>query len=79
MCNGDATFEPLKEFGVDGMGAIHQCRDFDSMFTWAYEQRSNKTDSGYDSSTRTHTPAKLNTVGGGSSGHSHAHLGGRRL
>ncbi|KAI5815372.1 hypothetical protein BZA77DRAFT_316437 [Pyronema omphalodes] len=79
MCNGDATFEPLKEFGVDGMGAIHQCRDFDSMFTWAYEQRSNKTASGYESSTRTHTPAKLNTIVGGSSGHSHAHLGGRRL
>jgi len=63
MCHGDATFETLNEQGVlDGMGATHQCRDFDTMFTWAYERRSDrKNGSGYEpEAILTHTPAHRN-------------------
>ena len=63
MCHGDATFETINEHGVlDGMGGTHQCRDFDLMFSWAYEHRANKeSGSGYTpEKIITHTPAKQN-------------------
>lgn len=63
MCHGDATFESINNLDVlDGMGATHQCRDFELMFSWAYEHRSSKTkDSGYKpEEVLTHTPAKQN-------------------
>ncbi|ELR06047.1 hypothetical protein VC83_08128 [Pseudogymnoascus destructans] len=37
MCAGDVTLEPLTKAGINGMGAVHQCRDFDRIFSWAYE------------------------------------------
>ena len=67
MCCGDATFETMNEHGVlDGMGATHQCRNFDLMFSWAYEHRSDKENgSSYNpEEVITHTPAKQNDFGG---------------
>ncbi|EME42004.1 hypothetical protein DOTSEDRAFT_25662 [Dothistroma septosporum NZE10] len=43
MCNADVTFEPWGEAGINGMGAIHQCRDYQKIFTWAFNQRYNRT------------------------------------
>ncbi|PIA92547.1 hypothetical protein CB0940_04093 [Cercospora beticola] len=42
MCNADVTFEPWTKHGINGMDAIHQCRDYNKIFTWAYEQRMDK-------------------------------------
>jgi len=64
MCHGDATFESMNSQDVlDGMGATHQCRDFDLMFSWAYENRWTKNrDSGFPpEEILTHTPAKQNS------------------
>jgi len=63
MCHGDATFESLNEQGVlDGMGATHQCRDFELMFSWAYENRQKQKESDYKpEEVITHTPAKQNS------------------
>jgi len=64
MCNGDVTFEPLTQVGINGMGAIHQCRDFDRIFSWAYEHRSDKVSgSGYTGGKVTHTPGHRNDFG----------------
>jgi hypothetical protein len=63
MCHGDATFETINDQGVlDGMGGTHVCRDFDLMFSWAYEHRANKENgTGYiPEKVLTHTPAKQN-------------------
>ncbi|KAI2709188.1 hypothetical protein CBS147332_6247 [Penicillium roqueforti] len=61
MCHADPTFEPMSEVGINGMGAVHQCRDFNKIFSWAYEHRSNKVHgSGYTGGRLTHTPADLN-------------------
>ncbi|EMF12706.1 uncharacterized protein SEPMUDRAFT_44288 [Sphaerulina musiva SO2202] len=64
MCAGDATFEPLTEAGINGMGATHQCRDFDKLFAWGYSNRSNKKSSGYTHGRITHTPGQRNHLGG---------------
>lgn len=48
MCSADVTFEPWGEVGVNGMGAIHQCRDFQKIFTWAFNQRYNRTKDVFD-------------------------------
>jgi hypothetical protein len=63
MCNGDATFESVNHQGVlDGMGATHQCRDFNLIFSWAYEHRQIKNDAGYKpEEILTHSPAKQNS------------------
>ncbi|CAI7656875.1 unnamed protein product [Penicillium discolor] len=73
MCHADPTFEPMSEVGINGMGATHQCRDFDKIFSWAYEHRSNKVrGSGYTGSRLTHTPADLNDFDEGPhAGHGH--------
>jgi hypothetical protein len=61
MCHADATFEPLTSVGINGMGATHQCRDFDKIFSWAYEHRSDKMHgSGYTGGKVTHTPGDRN-------------------
>ncbi|KAB2570614.1 uncharacterized protein LTHEOB_2736 [Lasiodiplodia theobromae] len=61
MCAGDATFEPLTKVGINGMGATHQCRDFERVFSWAYEHRSDKQHgSGYKGGKVTHTPGHRN-------------------
>ncbi|KAJ5971429.1 uncharacterized protein N7479_001347 [Penicillium vulpinum] len=61
MCHADPTFEPMTQVGINGMGATHQCRDFDKIFAWAYEHRSNKVyGSGYTGGKLTHTPADRN-------------------
>ncbi|EKG22581.1 hypothetical protein MPH_00049 [Macrophomina phaseolina MS6] len=61
MCAGDTTFEPLTQVGINGMGATHQCRDFDRLFSWAYEHRSDKEHgSGYKGGKVTHTPGHRN-------------------
>lgn len=73
MCHADPTFEPMSEVGINGMGATHQCRDFDKIFSWAYEHRSNKVrGSGYTGGRLTHTPADLNHFDEGPhAGHGH--------
>ncbi|RAO68378.1 uncharacterized protein BHQ10_004390 [Talaromyces amestolkiae] len=62
MCNGDATFESVNHQGVlDGMGATHQCRNFELIFSWAYEHRQTKNGAGYKpEEILTHSPAKQN-------------------
>jgi hypothetical protein len=61
MCNADASFEPLTSVGINGMGAVHQCRDFNKIFSWAYEHRSDKVHgSGYGGGKVTHTPGYRN-------------------
>ena len=61
MCNGDATFEIVTELVINGMGATHRCRDFDKLFSWAYERRSDTTHgSGYTGGRITHTPGDRN-------------------
>ena len=61
---GDTTFEPVSSVGINGMGAVHQCRDFNKLFSWAYEHRSDKTHgSGYHGFL-THTPAHKNELEG---------------
>ncbi|EAW12363.1 oxidase ustYa family protein [Aspergillus clavatus NRRL 1] len=60
ICHADATFEPLTQVGINGMGAIHQCRDFEKVFSWAYEHRSDKVHSGYTGGKVTHTPGHRN-------------------
>ncbi|KAL1627245.1 hypothetical protein SLS56_006484 [Neofusicoccum ribis] len=61
MCAGDTTFEPLTTVGINGMGATHQCRDFEKVFSWAYEHRSDKVHgSGYTGGKVTHTPGHRN-------------------
>lgn len=62
MCAGDATFEPLTMVGINGMGAIHQCRNFERLFSWAYSHRSDKKEegSGYKGGVVTHTPGHRN-------------------
>ncbi|KAK3331747.1 hypothetical protein B0T19DRAFT_482180 [Cercophora scortea] len=75
MCAGDATLEPLTTLGINGMGATHQCRNFDRMFSWAYKHRSNKVNgSGYTGGRITHTPGQLNDLGEGDA-HTHGHGG----
>lgn len=79
MCQGDTTFEILTNVGVNGMGATHKCRDFDSIFAWAYAHRSDKAHgTGFiNPDSITHTPAKMNDfdeVGNG--GHGHGGHGG---
>ncbi|KAL0630883.1 hypothetical protein Q9L58_010269 [Maublancomyces gigas] len=75
MCHGDTTFEILTSVGVNGMGATHTCRDFDKIWAWAYENRSDKTHgSGYTTGKLTTTPGHLNdfdeaTEHGGHGGH----------
>lgn len=62
MCNGDSTFEPLTAVGINGMGAIHQCRNFERIFSWAYDHRSDKINgSGYKGGVVTHTPGHRNS------------------
>lgn len=64
MCAGDVTLEPLTKSGINGMGAIHQCRDFNRIFSWAYEHRSDKVNgSGYTGGVVVHTPAHRNDFG----------------
>ncbi|KAL1617122.1 hypothetical protein SLS56_011125 [Neofusicoccum ribis] len=64
QCNGDVTFEPLTEAGINGMGAIHRCRNFDKIFTWGYRHRSDKIKgSGYTAGKVTHTPGHRNHLG----------------
>ncbi|KAK4209262.1 hypothetical protein QBC37DRAFT_294967 [Rhypophila decipiens] len=81
MCAGDFTLEPLTEVGINGMGATHQCRSFERMFSWAYEHRSDKIHgSGYTGGKVTHSPDHRNDFdeGGESSSvhpHSHGHGG----
>lgn len=66
MCAGDSTFEPLTMVGINGMGATHQCRNFDRIFSWAYDHRSDKINgSGYTDGTITHTPGHRNSFGDG--------------
>ena len=62
MCHADATFEPLTQAGINGLGAVHQCRDFEKVFSWAYEHRSDKAEgSGFEhNGVLTHTPAQRN-------------------
>lgn len=61
MCNGDTTFEFVTEVGINGMGVTHQCRDFEKLFSWAYEHRSDKVHgSGYTGGVLTHTPGHRN-------------------
>lgn len=62
MCAGDTTFEPLTNVGINGMGATHQCRNFEQIFSWAYEHRSDKAHgSGYTGGKVTHTPGHRNS------------------
>lgn len=42
MCAGATNFEPLHQKGINGMDATHQCRNFERLFTWAYENHSDK-------------------------------------
>jgi len=65
MCAGDASLEPLTKVGIHGMGATHLCRNYDRMFTFAYEHRSDKKHGNFDSGTGTvtHTPAHRNKLG----------------
>ncbi|GME33977.1 hypothetical protein F5Y19DRAFT_445823 [Neofusicoccum parvum] len=64
QCNGDVTFEPLTEAGINGMGAIHRCRNFDKIFTWGYRHRSDKIKgSGYTAGKVTHIPGHRNHLG----------------
>ena len=60
ICVDDATFEPLHQKGINGMGATHRCRNFERIFTWAYENRSDKegnnTVDGKKHGGNTHTP-----------------------
>lgn len=72
MCNGDVTFEPLTEVGINGIGATHMCRSYDKMFAWAYKHRSDKKDDGYPPGKVTHTPADRNML---ESAHPHVHGG----
>ena len=61
MCAGDSTFEPLTVVGINGMGATHQCRNFERLFSWAYDHRSDKKKgSGYKGGVVTHTPGHRN-------------------
>lgn len=61
MCHGDTTFELLTKVGVNGMGVTHQCRDFEKIFSWAYEHRSDKSHgTGYNGGVVTHTPGQRN-------------------
>ncbi|KAJ5189105.1 hypothetical protein N7472_008119 [Penicillium cf. griseofulvum] len=72
MCHADATFEPLTSVGINGMGATHQCRDFDKIFSWAYEHRSDKVHgSGYTGGKVTHTPGDRNDFDEAHAGHVH--------
>ncbi|KAM7215684.1 protein of unknown function (DUF3328) domain containing protein [Rhypophila decipiens] len=77
MCAGDFTLEPLTEVGINGMGATHQCRNFERMFSWAYEHRSDKMHgSGYTGGKITHSPDHRNDFdegGESSSVHAHSH------
>lgn len=74
MCAGDVTLEPLTKVGINGMGAVHQCRDFDHIFSWAYERRLYKVrGSGYTGGVVTHVLAHGSDIGdegiGGEPGH----------
>ncbi|KFY38694.1 hypothetical protein V495_06419 [Pseudogymnoascus sp. VKM F-4514 (FW-929)] len=74
MCTGDVTFEPLTTVGINGMGAIHQCRDFNRIFSWAYEHRSDKPKgSGYTGGVVTHTPGHRNDFGDEETAGGHGH------
>jgi hypothetical protein len=65
MCAGDSTFEPLHKAGINGMGAVHRCRNFERMFTWAYEHRSDTVGKdapdGKHHGGNTHTPGQRNS------------------
>ncbi|KAK3313635.1 hypothetical protein B0H66DRAFT_606893 [Apodospora peruviana] len=80
MCAGDFTLEPLTEVGINGMGATHKCRNYERMFSWAYEHRSDKVKgSGYTGGRVTHTPGHRNDFseeGKDSSSIVHAHSHG---
>lgn len=41
MCAADNTIEPGNStvHGVTGIGAVHQCRDYDRLVTWTEERR----------------------------------------
>ncbi|KFY34750.1 hypothetical protein V494_06504 [Pseudogymnoascus sp. VKM F-4513 (FW-928)] len=74
MCTGDVTFEPLTTVGINGMGAIHQCRDFDRIFSWAYEHRSDKVKgSGYTGRVVTGTPGHRNDFADAGATGEHSH------
>ncbi|OBT89650.1 hypothetical protein VE02_01798 [Pseudogymnoascus sp. 03VT05] len=74
MCAGDVTLEPLTKTGINGMGAVHQCRDFDRIFSWTYEQRLDKVKGpGYTGAVVAHTPAHGNDIGGTGTGGGHGH------
>lgn len=66
MCAGDTTFEPLTSVGINGMGATHRCRNFEGIFSWAYEHRSDRVrGSGYTGGKVTHTPGHRNSFNEG--------------
>ncbi|KAI8626506.1 hypothetical protein F5Y19DRAFT_445823 [Xylariaceae sp. FL1651] len=86
MCAGDSSFEPLTNVGINGMGAKHQCRNFERIFAWAYDHRSDKLNgSGYTDGTVTHTPGHRNDFSerrgaeGDAPSESHQHSGWRSV
>ncbi|KFZ07268.1 hypothetical protein V501_06611 [Pseudogymnoascus sp. VKM F-4519 (FW-2642)] len=74
MCAGDVTLEPLTKVGINGMGAVHQCRDFDRIFSWAYERRLYKVrGSGYTGGVVMHAFPHGNDIGNEGTGDEHGH------